>query len=58
VVPLPDQIDDRIARATADGAPIYQTIAAYDHDIEVVIPPAYSLAAGALDRPARRDCWL
>jgi hypothetical protein len=43
VAPLLDQIEDRIARVTADGAydgdPTYQTIAAHGDDIDVVIPP-------------------
>ncbi len=43
VGPLLDQIDDPIGRVTADGAydgaPTYQTIAAYGDGIKVVIPP-------------------
>ncbi len=43
VAPLLDQIDDPIGRVMADGvydgAPTYQTIAAYGVGIEVVIPP-------------------
>ena len=43
VGPLHDQIDDPIGRVRADGAydgaPTYQTIAAYGEGITVVIPP-------------------
>jgi hypothetical protein len=42
-VPLPDQIDIRMARVTADGAydgaPTYDTIAVHGDDIEAVILP-------------------
>ena len=42
VAPLLDQIEDRIARVTADGAydcdPTYQTVAAHGDDVDVVIP--------------------
>jgi hypothetical protein len=43
VAPLLDQINDGIAKVTADGAydgaPTYATITAHGDDIEVVIPP-------------------
>jgi transposase len=63
VAPLLDQIDDRIARLMADGAydgdPIYQTIAAHDDDIDVVIPPrATAVSSGERDPPTQRDHHL
>jgi len=63
VGPLLDQIDDLIVQVTADGAydgaPIYQTIAAHDDEIEVVIPPR-STAVPSVDPgvPTQRDRHL
>jgi hypothetical protein len=63
VAPLLDQIEDRIARVTADGAydgdPTYQTIAAHGDDIDVVIPPrATAVPSGERDQPTQRDHHL
>ena len=63
VTPLLDQIDGWIARLTADGAydgaPTYQTIAARDDGIEVVIPPRLTaVSSGELDPPTQRDRHL
>jgi Transposase DDE domain len=63
VAPLLDQIEDRIARVTADGAydgdPTYQTIAAHGDDIDVVIPPcATAVPSGERDQPTQRDHYL
>ncbi len=63
VGPLLDQIDDPIGRVTADGAydgaPTYQTIAAYADDIEVVIPPrSTAVPSGDLGVPTQRDRHL
>jgi hypothetical protein len=63
VAPLLDQIDGRIARVTADGAydgaPTYETIAACDDDIEVVIPPrATAVLSGEQGPLAQRDWHL
>jgi hypothetical protein len=57
---LLDQIDDPIVQVTADGAydgsPTYQTVAAHNDGIEVVIPPrATAVPSGELDRPTQRD---
>ena len=63
VGPLLDQIDDPIGRVTADGgydgAPTYQTVAAHDGEIEVVIPPR-STAVPSDDPgvPTQRDRHL
>jgi hypothetical protein len=50
VAPLLDQIENRIARVTADGAydggPTYATIAAHGDNIEVVIPPRSTAVPG------------
>ena len=58
VGPLPDQVDDPIIQVTADGAydgaPTYQTIAARDDEIEVVIPPR-STTSQAANRVRRRS---
>ncbi len=63
VAPLLDQIDDWIVWLTADGAydgaPTYQTIAARDDGIEVVIPPrTTAVPSGELDPPTQRDRHL
>ena len=63
VGPLLDQIDGPIAQVMADGAydgdPTYQTIAAHDDGIEVVIPPrATAVPSGELDAPTQRDSHL
>jgi len=63
VGPLLDQIDDPIDRVTADGAydgaPTYQTIAAYGDGIEVVIPPrSTAVASGDPGVPTQRDRHL
>jgi transposase len=63
VAPLLDQIDDLIARVTADGAydgaPTYETIAAHGDDIEVVIPPrSTAVASDELGPLAQRDRHL
>ncbi len=60
VGPLLDQIDDPIGRVTAygayDGAPTYQTIAAYGDGIEVVIPPrSTAVPSGDPGVPTQRD---
>jgi len=63
VAPLFDQIDDPIGRVTADsaydGAPTYQTIAAYGDGIEVVIP-SHSTAVPSCDQglPTQRGRHL
>jgi hypothetical protein len=63
VGPLLDQIDDPIVQVTTDGAydgaPTYQTIAARDDGIEVVIPPrSTAVPSGELDPPTQRDRHL
>jgi len=63
VAPLLDQIDDPIARVTADGAydgvPTYQTVAAYGDGIEVVIPPrSTAVPSGDPGVPTQRDRHL
>ena len=63
VAPLLDQIDDPIARVTADGAydgvPTCQTIAAYGDGIDVVIPPrSAALARGEPGPLSQRDRHL
>ena len=63
VAPLLDQIDDPIGRVTADGAydgaPTYQTIAAYGDGIEVVIPPrSTAVPSGDPGVPTQRDRHL
>ena len=63
VGPLLDQVDDPIARVTADGAydgvPTYQTIAAHGDGIEVVIPPrSTAVPSGDLGVPTQRDGHL
>jgi hypothetical protein len=63
VAPLLDQIDDEIARVTADGAydgvPTYQTIAVRGDGIEVVIPPcSTAVPSGNLEAPTQRDRHL
>ena len=63
VAPLLDQIEDRIARVTADGAydgdPTYQAIAAHGDDIDVMIPPrAMAVPSGERDQPTQRDHHL
>jgi len=61
--PLLDQIDDPIGGVTADGAydgaPTYQTIAAYGDGIEVVIPPrSTAVPSGDPGVPTQRDRHL
>ncbi len=63
VGPLLDQIDDPIGRVTADGAydgaPTYQTVAAYGDGIEVVIPPrSTAVPSGDPGVPTQRDRHL
>jgi len=63
VGPLLDQIDDPIGRVMADsaydGAPTYQTIAAYGDGIEVVIPPrSTAVPSGDPGVPKQRDRHL
>jgi len=63
VAPLLDQIDDPIGRVTADGAydgaPTYQTVAAYGVGIEVVIPPrSTAVPGGDPGLPTQRDRHL
>jgi len=63
VAPLLDQIDDPIGRVTADGAydgaPTYQTIAAYGDGIKVVIPPrSTAVPSGDPGVPTQRDRHL
>jgi hypothetical protein len=63
MAPLLDQIDDPIARVTADGAydgvPTYRTIAAHGDNIEVVIPPrATAVPGGEPGAPTQRDRHL
>jgi len=63
VAPLLDQIDDPIGRVTADGAydgaPTYQTVAAYGVGIEVVIPPrSTAVPSGDPGLPTQRDRHL
>jgi len=63
VGPLLDQIDDPIARVTADGAydgvPTYQTIAAQGDGIDVVIPPRSTAVASGEPGPlSQRDRHL
>ncbi len=63
VAPLLDQIADPIGRVTADGAydgaPTYQTIAAYGDGIEVVIPPrSTAVPSGDPGMPTQRDRHL
>jgi hypothetical protein len=63
VGPLIDQIGDPIGQVTADGAydgdPTYQTIAAHDDDIAVVIPPrSTAVPSGDEDSPTQRDRHL
>jgi len=63
VAPLLDQIDEPIGRVTADGAydgaPTYQTIAAYADGVEVVIPPrSTAVPSGDPGLPTQRDRHL
>ena len=63
VAPLLDQIDERIARVTADGAydgdPTYETIAARGDDIKLVIPPrSTAVPSGEAGSPTQRDRHL
>jgi hypothetical protein len=63
VAPLLAQIDERIARVTADGAydgePTYETIAARGDDIKVVIPPrSTAVPSGEAGSPTQRDRHL
>jgi hypothetical protein len=59
VGPLLDQIDGPIIQVTADGAPTYQTIAAHDDEIEVVIPPrSTAVPSGEPSPPTQRDRHL
>ena len=63
VAPLLDQIDDRIARVTADGAydgdSTYQTIAAHGDGIDVVIPPrSTAVPSGEPDQPTQHGRHL
>jgi len=63
VASLLDQINDPIGRVTADGAydgaPTYQTIAAYGVGIEVVIPPrSTAVLSGDPGVPTQRDRHL
>jgi hypothetical protein len=64
VGPLLDQIDESIAQVTADGAydgaPTYQTIAAHDDSIKVVIPPRSTAVPSGDDPgpPTQRDGHL
>ena len=63
VGPLLDQIDDPIARVTADGAydgvPTYQTIAAHGDGIDVVIPlRSTAVASGEPGPLSQRDRQL
>jgi hypothetical protein len=63
VGPLLDQIDEPIAQVTADGAydgaPTYQTIAAHNDNIEVVIPPrSTAVPSGDAGPPTQRDSHL
>jgi len=63
VAPLLDQIDDPIARVTADGAydgaPTYQAVAAYGDGIKVVIPPrSTAVPSGDPGVPTQRDRHL
>jgi len=63
VGPLLDQIDDPIGRVTTDGAydgaPTYQTIAAYGDGIKVVIPPrTTAVPSGDPGVPTQRDRHL
>jgi len=63
VGPLLDQIDDPIARVTADGAydgvPTYETIAAHGDGIDVVIPPRSTAVASGEPGPlSQRDRYL
>ena len=63
VAPLLDQIDAPIGQVTADGAydgaPTYQTIAAYGDEIDVVIPPrSTAVPSGEPGAPTQRDRHL
>jgi hypothetical protein len=63
VAPLLDQIDDRIARVTADGAfdgdPTYQAIAAHSDGIVVVAPPrSTAVSSSEPDQPTQRRKYL
>ncbi len=63
VAPQLDQIDDPIGRVTADGAydgaPTYQTVAAYGVGIAVVIPPrSTAVPSGDPGLPTQRDRHL
>jgi transposase len=63
VAPLLDQVEAPIVRVTADGAydgaPTYQTIAAYGEGIEVVIPPrSTAVPSGGPSLPTQRDRHL
>jgi transposase len=63
MAPLLDQITDPIGRVTADGAydgaPTYQTAAAYGDGIEVVIPPrSTAVPSGDPGVPTQRDRHL
>ncbi len=63
VGPLLDQVDDPIGPVTADGAydgaPTYQTIAAYGDGLAVVIPPRLTaVPSGDPGGPTQRDRHL
>jgi transposase len=63
VRPRLDQIDDPIIQVTVDGAydgaPTYQTIAAYGDGTEVVIPPrSTAVPSGEPGPPTQRDRHL
>jgi hypothetical protein len=63
VAPLLDQIDEQIARVTADGAydgdPTYETIEARGDDIKVVTPPRpTAVPGGEAGSPTQRDRHL
>ena len=63
VGPLLDQIDDLVVQVTADdaydGAPTYQTVAAYGDGIAVVIPPrSTAVPSGDPGPPTQRDRHL
>ena len=60
MAPLLDQIESEIgvvmADDTYDGAPIYQTIALYGDDIEVIIPPRVTaVSSGRQSQLSQRD---
>ena len=63
VGPLLDQVEEEIGIVTADGAcdgtPIYQAIAQYGDNIEVVIPPRSTRVPSTGSSPqSQRDCHL